>query len=155
MTITKKSGQADPTSSSPINFTAEFSESVTGLGDSGIELTGTAGATTANVTGSGTTYNVAVSGMSTSGTVIAKVKANAATDGTNQSTASATASVTYNKPPSEFNPGPTATISGTARVGETSTAGEGSPSLDAALVHVSVVRQRGGDRGVRRTRRSR
>ena len=40
-------------------------------------LSGTAGATTAVVTGSGTTYNVAVSGMTTSGTVVANVLADA------------------------------------------------------------------------------
>ena len=41
-------------------------------------LSGTAGATTAIVTGSGTTYNVAVSGMTGSGTVIATIAAGVA-----------------------------------------------------------------------------
>ena len=109
-TITKGSTQADPTSASPIVFDVVFSESVTGFGDDDIELTGTAGATTANVSGSGATYTASVSGMTSSGTVIAKVKAGAASDGTNSSTASGTASVTYDKPASVFDPGPTATI---------------------------------------------
>ena len=43
-------------------------------------LSGTAGATTAVVTGSGTTYNVAVSGMTASGTVTATVAAGVADD---------------------------------------------------------------------------
>ena len=43
------------------------------LYDGDVTLTGTAGATTAVVTGSGTTYNVAVSGMTGSGTVIASM----------------------------------------------------------------------------------
>ena len=43
-------------------------------------LSGTAGATTAVVTGSGTTYNVAVSGMTGSGTVIASIAAGKAHD---------------------------------------------------------------------------
>ena len=50
---------------SPINFTVVFSESVTGFTTGDVTLSGTAGATTATVTGSGTTYNVAVSGMTT------------------------------------------------------------------------------------------
>ena len=43
-------------------------------------LSGTAGATTATVTGSGTTYNVAVSGMTSDGTVIATIPAGGAAD---------------------------------------------------------------------------
>ena len=58
-----------------------------------VTLGGTAGATTAAVTelapNNRTTYNVAVSGMTTDGTVIASVPANAATDAAgNGSTAS-------------------------------------------------------------------
>jgi hypothetical protein len=128
VTIAKKSGQTDPATTTPIEFTALFSESVTGFADADVDLTGTAGATSAVITGSGTTYNVAVSGMTSSGTVIAKVKAGAATDGTNSSTASGAASVTYDKPPSVFDPGPATSISGDLRVGSTLTAGEGSPS---------------------------
>ena len=96
VTITKKADQADPTSTDPIDFTVVFSEPVTGFIDNDIELSGTAGAVAATVTGSGTTYNVAVSGMNASGTVIAKVKEGAAIDGANnQSTASGTASVAF------------------------------------------------------------
>ena len=43
-------------------------------------LSGTAGATDATVTGSGTTYNVAVSGMPSDGTVIASIPAGGASD---------------------------------------------------------------------------
>src|SRR5204862_4400929 len=54
------------------------------------------GTKTAVVTGSGTTYDVAVSGMTSDGTVTAKVNANAASDAaTNPNTASGTASVTF------------------------------------------------------------
>src|SRR5207249_6368693 len=59
------------------NFTVVFSESVSGFTGSDVSLSGSAGATTASVTGSGTTYNVAVSGMSSDGTVIATVPAGA------------------------------------------------------------------------------
>jgi hypothetical protein len=80
VTINQAAGQLDPTSSSPINFTVVFSEPVTGFDSSDVLLGGTAGATTCVVTGSGTTYNVAVSGMTRSGTVTATVRAGAAQD---------------------------------------------------------------------------
>ncbi len=68
VTINKAAGQADPTSTSPIDFTVVFSEPADRLCYRRCgTLSGTAGATTATVTGSGTTYNVAVSGMTTSG----------------------------------------------------------------------------------------
>ena len=83
------SGQADPTSVSPINFTVVFSESVSDFATGDVTLSGTAGATTATVTGSGTTYNVAVSGMTSNGTVIASLAAGVAHDAAgNASTAS-------------------------------------------------------------------
>lgn len=86
VTINQAAGQADPTGDTPINFTAVFTEPVTGFGDSSGDVTlgGTAGATTAFVTetapNDGTTYNVAVSGMSADGTVTASIPANAAAD---------------------------------------------------------------------------
>lgn len=60
VTIEQAAGQADPTTGSTVNFTVVFSESVTGFDETDITLGGTAGATTATVTGSGTTYTVAV-----------------------------------------------------------------------------------------------
>lgn len=69
-TIDLALGQSDPANFGPINFALTFNEDVTGLEVSDIVLSGTAGATTKVLTGSGSTYNVAVSGMSTTGTVI-------------------------------------------------------------------------------------
>src|SRR5436853_1193821 len=64
VTINQAAGQADPTSSSPINFTAVFSEPVSGFSGAGVTLSGTAGGTkTVTVSGGPSTYNVAVSGM--------------------------------------------------------------------------------------------
>src|SRR6266542_1451321 len=63
VTIDQASGQADPTTTSPIHFTVVFSETVSDF-----------------ATGSGTTYNVAVSGMTTRGTVIASLAAGVAHD---------------------------------------------------------------------------
>ncbi len=99
VTINQAMAQNDPTNMSPINFTVVFSESVTGFGDApaDVVLSGTAGATTAVVTGSGTTYNVAVSGMTTNGTVIAMVAPGAATgaNGANVASSSTDNTVTY------------------------------------------------------------
>ena len=78
--INQAAGQPDPTSVSPINFTVVFSAPSTNFATGDVTLGGTAGATTATVTGSGTTYNVAVSGMTGSGTVIATIAAGVATD---------------------------------------------------------------------------
>ena len=83
VTINQKSlapAQADPTNASPINFTVVFNESVSDFATGDVTLSGTAGATTATVTGSGTTYNVAVTGMNANGTVTATIGAATATD---------------------------------------------------------------------------
>jgi VCBS repeat-containing protein len=98
VTINQASGQNDPTNTSPVNFTVVFSEPVSNFVTGDVTLSGTAGATTQLVTGSGTTYNVAVSGMIGTGTVIASIAANRATDAAgNQNTASTSTdnTVTY------------------------------------------------------------
>ena len=98
MTIDQAAGQNDPTNGSPINFTVVFSESVSDFATGDVSLSGTAGATTATVTGGGTTYNVAVSGMANDGTVIASIDADKAHDSVgNGNTASSSTdnNVTY------------------------------------------------------------
>ena len=82
VSIVQAAGQADPTQHSPINFTATFSEPVTGFSGSDVTFTGsTAGGTkVASVTGGPTIYNVAVTGMTTSGTVVVQVPAGSAID---------------------------------------------------------------------------
>src|SRR5438552_12833800 len=81
VTINQAAGQADPTGSSPINFSAVFSEPVSGFTGAAVTLSGTAGGTkTVTVSGGPSTYNVAVSGMTTSGTVIASIPAGVAQD---------------------------------------------------------------------------
>src|SRR5207247_4744922 len=77
VTINQAETQADPTSASPIVFDVVFSEPVSDFATGDVTLSGTAGALTAVVTGSGTTYTVAVTGM-TSGTVIASLAAGVA-----------------------------------------------------------------------------
>ncbi|MFZ1452694.1 MAG: M36 family metallopeptidase, partial [Ferruginibacter sp.] len=101
VTINQAAAQPDPTGVSPINFTAVFSEAVTGFATGDVTVGGTAGATTATVTGGPTTYNVAVSGMTGSGTVTASIAAGVCVNGSavpNTASTSTDNSVTYNVP---------------------------------------------------------
>jgi hypothetical protein len=86
VTVNQAAGQSDPTLNSPINFTAIFSESVTGFENSDVVISGTAGADAAVVTGSGDTYNIAVSGMKFTGDVNVSIPANAAFDAAGNAT---------------------------------------------------------------------
>src|SRR5204862_138662 len=88
--INQAASQVDPTNASPINFTVVFSEPVSDFATGDVTLSGTAGATTAVVTGSGTTYNVAVSGMATNGTVLASLAAGVAHDTASNASAAST-----------------------------------------------------------------
>ncbi|WP_165821254.1 Ig-like domain-containing protein [Nocardioides gansuensis] len=79
VTVDQQAGQADPTNSEPINYGVRFSEPVTGFTADDVELRAPAGAT-ALVTGTGATYNVAVTAMTTDGTVTIRVASEAAHD---------------------------------------------------------------------------
>ena len=102
VTINQASGQVDPTNASPINFTVIFSESVANFATGDVTISGTAGGSkTGTVTGAGTTYNVAVTGMTTSGTVIASIGAGVATDAATNGNVASTSTdhtVTWNSP---------------------------------------------------------
>src|SRR5207249_3376468 len=87
VTVNQAAGQADPTNSDPINFTAVFSEPInTGTFTSGdVTIGGTAGGTkTVTLTEiaphDGTTFNVAVSGITTAGTVIGTIPSGGVSD---------------------------------------------------------------------------
>ena len=83
VTINQAVGQADPTGSTPINFTVVFSEAINPATFTGadVTITGTAGATTVTLTTSDNiTWNAAVSGLTSAGTVIASIAANAVQD---------------------------------------------------------------------------
>ncbi len=104
VTINQAAGQPDPTTSSPVRFTAVFSEPVSGFVTGDVTLAGTAGATTAVVTppGTGTTFNVAASGMTSAGTVIATIGAGRATDARGAPNTASTSTdnvVVFNQPP--------------------------------------------------------
>lgn len=100
VTINQAVGQADATNVSPIHFTVVFSEVVFGCDSADVIVGGTApGTLSAAVTPvNATTYDVAVSGMTGSGTVTATIAAGAAMDaGGNESLTSSSTDneVTY------------------------------------------------------------
>ncbi len=110
VTINQAAGQSDPANGMgiTIHFTAVFNEPVTGFTNGDVTLGGTAGATTVVVTQiapmNGTTYDVAVSGMTMGGTVTASIGANKATDAAGNGNTASTSTdntVTYvpNTPP--------------------------------------------------------
>ncbi len=83
VTVEQAAGQTDPTGSSPVHFTAQFSEPVTGFGADDVVVGGTApGLKSVAVTNSGDNqrFDVAVSGMSGPGTVTAAIGAGGAQD---------------------------------------------------------------------------
>jgi hypothetical protein len=98
VTIDQASGQADPTAATPIVFTVVFSEPVGDFTSGDVTLGGTTGATTAMVLGSGTTYSVQVSGMTTAGILTASIAAGVAHDATGNPSSASTSTdntVTY------------------------------------------------------------
>src|SRR5206468_1000515 len=127
VTINQAAGQADPTSTAPITFTAVFSESVSGFTGSDVVIGGTAGGTkTVDVTGGPSTYTVAVSGLTTGGTVIATIPAGGATDAAgNGNTASTSTDNTVT-----FDPPPTVTIN--------QAAGQADPTSTAPITFTAV-----------------
>ncbi|MGV3772007.1 MAG: PQQ-binding-like beta-propeller repeat protein, partial [Verrucomicrobiales bacterium] len=69
--INQAINQADPALAEPILFTVTFSEPVTGFTPDDLFISGTAGATTASVSGGGNVYTVAITGMVQAGSVTA------------------------------------------------------------------------------------
>jgi hypothetical protein len=101
VTISPAPSQPNPALGEPIRFTVTFSEPVFGFGSGGLALGGTAGAGIATVTGAagGTTYSVAVTGLSQSGQITAAVISSAASDAAgNASQPSTPAAVNFNRP---------------------------------------------------------
>lgn len=80
VTVEQQTGQADPASSLPVRFRVNFSEPVTGFTSSGLTRSGTATGGTVTVTGSGATYEIAVSGDVSNGTLTFSVPSGAAQD---------------------------------------------------------------------------
>jgi len=79
VTINQAAGQPDPTNAIPIQFDVVFNQPVTGFGPEDVSFAGSTagGGLVANVSGSGRTYTVAVSGVAGSGQVVASIVAGA------------------------------------------------------------------------------
>lgn len=127
VTINQAAGQPDPTNTAPINFTVVFDQPVIGFATGDVVLSGTAGANVAIVTGGPTTYNIAVVGMTTCGTVIANIPAGVCTNTLTQPNLASTSTdntVTYTALPSIVNPVPNQQVcagSATSAINFTST----------------------------------
>ncbi len=118
VTINQKNDQSDPSSSDSIYFDVLFSEDVTGFADDDLAITGTSGATTVDISGSGDSYVVAVSGMTQAGTVILSLPQSKVTGNTssyaNRESTSTDNTVTYSRQSEETStptPQPTSTSS--------------------------------------------
>ncbi len=93
VTVNQAAAQVDPASGSSVNFTVVFSEAVTGFTAADVSLSGTAGnlaGATTTVTGGPSTYNVAISGLTSDGTVIASVPSGGAQDSVGNSNTAST-----------------------------------------------------------------
>ena len=88
-------GQANPATTSPIVFSVNFSDSVSGFSSANVAVSGSAGATTATVTGSGTAFTVTVTGMLQAGTVQLTVAAGVSSDAAGNLSAAASATLVY------------------------------------------------------------
>jgi hypothetical protein len=129
VTINQAAGQNDPVSTGPIEFTVVFSDDVTGFIGADISFAGSTapGPLVADVTGSGTTYTVSVTGMAGSGIVVASVVAGAAMDAAgnfNLPSTSTDNSITYDVT------APTVTINRTV--------GQNDPT-NSTTIHFTVV----------------
>ncbi|MCC6992938.1 MAG: hypothetical protein IT181_28305 [Acidobacteria bacterium] len=122
VTIDQGPSQVDPTTVSPIVFAVVFSEPVTGFTSADVTISGSAGGTkTVVISGTGPTYTASVSGMTTSGTVVATIPAGRVLDATSNPNSASTSTdnvVTFTVP---VNPPPTVTIDqGASQVDPTS-----------------------------------
>jgi hypothetical protein len=134
VTINQAAGQADPTSTAPITFTAVFSEPVSDFTGSDVTINGTAGGSkTVTVTGGPSTYTVAVNGLTSSGTVIATIPAGGATDAAGNGNTASTSTdntVTFQAPPPPDTTAPTVTIN--------QAAGQADPTSTAPITFTAV-----------------
>jgi len=81
VTINQAVGQADPTNSGTVAFTADFSEPVTGFTNSDVTTSGTAaGSWSVGITGTGPSYTVTISGATGNGTITASIGASTIQD---------------------------------------------------------------------------
>ncbi|MDD5673355.1 MAG: hypothetical protein PHC61_04275 [Chitinivibrionales bacterium] len=126
VTINQAAGQADPTTG-PINFTVVFSSAVSDFTNGDVTVTTAGGpALTQTITGGGTTYNVALSGMTlATGTITASIAAGVAHNDSakaNEASTSTDNSVTYGTiPPNIITWGTPAYVAGNSDISTTGT----------------------------------
>ena len=121
--------QADPTAASPIVFQVLFSEAVTGFAASDVNLSGSTGGgvgLSPTISGSGTSYKVSVTGMTSGTTVVATIVADAASDAAGNTSFASTSTdnsvlydtiaptVTINQAGTQADPGATSPVVFTA-----------------------------------------
>src|SRR5205814_1999709 len=94
VTINQATSQADPTNATSIHFTVVFSAAVTDFATGDVSLSGTAGATTANVTGKSGRAECRDRGKTKNGTVIASDGAGKAHDAIGNANAASTSTYT-------------------------------------------------------------
>lgn len=142
VTINQALGQVDPATGSPIIFTVVFSETVTGFTSADVSLAGsTAGGTlVAAVSGVGPTYTVTVTGMTTSGNVVASIPAGAAQDSFG---GSSLASTSTDNTVGYVDAAPTVTIN--QAVGQVDPAGAASPVTFSVAFSEAVTGFTGSD----------
>jgi hypothetical protein len=105
VTVNQATGQADPTKSRPVHFTAVFSEAVAAPPSSAVVLGGTAGRASASITVTATDashYDISVDGLTSDGTITAALAPSAASDAAGNASAASTATdntVTYDTTP--------------------------------------------------------
>ncbi len=98
VTINQAKGQLDPATTSPIKFTATFSEKVKGFVSGDVTIGGSITAS-ASLTGGPTTYTISISGMAKGEKITASLDANKVTDQAENGNIASTNSdneVTYN-----------------------------------------------------------
>ncbi len=98
VTVEQEAGQADPATTLPVRFTVTFSEPVTGFDEDDLTRGGSSTGATITVSGSGASYEIAVSGTPTDGTItfaIAAAKAQDLAGNANTASTSSDNSVFY------------------------------------------------------------
>jgi serine protease AprX len=98
VTINQAEGQTDPTNTSPVNFTVIFTEAVDSFTAENVTIAGIADSPNVEVTGGPTTFNVAVSSMTSGETVTASIEASVAQDAAGNGNSASTSTdntVTY------------------------------------------------------------
>ena len=105
VSVEQSASQVDPVDISPIEFAVVFSELITGFDVSDVDFTGstTSGSLVASISGTGPSYTVSVSGMTSDGVVTISIPAGVVTDSEgnpNIASSSDDNSVTFNYGPS-------------------------------------------------------